>query len=542
MVPDKVECFVHDSFRELTTFTCFYYDDAKESISNYINKQNSSQRSALTPIMTAKKHDLENSGPRAFDAKSYAEKMIDQETIKSIINLYQALIPEESESIAARLLPLFAEYYDVKLENINKVDRTLYNVELRQLYTTLLYDSLFKFTLAGDSKKAEKSLWIKKMVELLFSFQDTKSFLSLFQIYPDQANVYKYSDWLLKQQDEVPDRMLDIYDIIIGGSVADKSIRHKLVSKDFAGWFVGTGTLDGLAQAKEIETDVAKLNYSITNYAHQKLIVEIIHNILPGKPDSGKWRKLFTELDGHKAEIMLSKIQSPEIKDSIFSIVMVEDSDKLNQLASLINNPDFEQIIKKGKEAVEQALREKNDFEFKKGLGNFVEDILQKELNDVLGQNTLEALDPVYNEQGGQDLIISLNGQPFYYIEVKSRWSTEKSVTMSTMQHRRSCNEKDNYALCAVDMTPYRDRVEMVKEHRYPPFDEVKGCISVLTNIGKLNSRLIDATTDDVSRVHVAGGYEVLVPQSVISDNGISFDSFLTCLKEDIEKALNHQS
>lgn len=541
MAPEKVECFVHDKFRELTTYTLYSYEDAKESITNFINKQNSDQRSVLTPIMTSKKHDMENPTARTFSAKTFQEKEMKQSTAESILNLYKALVSDDSESIAARLLPLLIQFYNVQLGEVNKIDKNLYNLELRQLYTTLIYDSLFKFTLSDDSCKASRGLWIKQMVELLYGFQDTKSFLSLFQIYPDQTNSFKYSDWLLKQQEDVPDRMLDIYDTIIGGGESIKSIRHRLVSKDYSDWFVGTGLLDGLAQAKEIESDVAKLNYSITNYKHQKLIVEIIHNILPGKPDSAKWKKLFTELDGHKAEIMLSKIQSPEIKDSIFSIVMVEDVKKLDQLASLINDPDFDLIIKKGKEAIEQKLREENDFEFKKGLGSFVEDILQKELNEVLGENTLETAIPVSNEQGGQDLIIRLNGQPFYYIEVKSRWSTEKSVTMSTMQHHRSCDEKDNYALCAVDMTSFSSQLDMVKEHRYPPFEAIKDCISVLDNIGDLNTRLIDATKNDGSRVHVAGGYEVLVPQAVIQENRKSFDCFLSSLKDRITAALNDE-
>ena len=54
----------------------------------------------------------------------------------------------------------------------------------------------------------------------------------------------------------------------------------------------------------------------------------------------------------------------------------------------------------------------------RKKLGAIVEEILQKELNDILNGNTLEA-PLVRNEQGGQDLILKINNLPVYYIEVK---------------------------------------------------------------------------------------------------------------------------
>lgn len=159
---------------------------------------------------------------------------------------------------------------------------------------------------------------------------------------------------------------------------------------------------------------------------------------------------------------------------------------------------------------------------------------VQKELNDILNGNTLEA-PLVRNEQGGQDLILKINNLPVYYIEVKSRWSSDRSVLMTTLQHRTSYQEKEHYALCAADMTSFLERA---RKHEYPPFEQIECHLMFIPNIGELNSRLKDATLDNDSQVHIAGGYQVIVPQDVIAEHGISFRNFIDLLKGKIKKMI----
>jgi hypothetical protein len=107
---------------------------------------------------------------------------------------------------------------------------------------------------------------------------------------------------------------------------------------------------------------------------------------------------------------------------------------------------------------------------------------------------------------------------------------------MSTQQHRTSYLHQDKYALCAVDMVG-TDR-ENVEKHRYPQFEEVEQRIRVLPNIGELNERLKDATENDDGKVHINGGYQVLVSQDVIGENSVSFAEFLMRLKSIVLEAL----
>lgn len=491
--------------------------------------------------MANKQHDLQNPQlTRLFNAGSYEAKKLSGDAVVVILKLYKSLLPEDSEAIPAKLLPIIANYYGITLqENVVRLDKK-YDLDVRQFYTTLIYDSLFKFTLMSD--KTTKAAWVKQMVELVYSYSETKSYLSYYQVYPDQQGNYKYAEWLKKKSPALPERALEIYDTIIK-KVTDTnksaSIKKDIVDEDFSKWFVGTNVLDGFSQCKEIEEEVQKKGYSITAYEHQKLIVEIIEKLTSGGIERELWHVLFGDIDRNKGQIMFSVIQSQTKKDSIFALMKVEDDSKLKAIAELVNNPDFDHILRISKEIIDQEAREANDFYFKKELGNYVEDILLKELNEELGENIVEIPEPVTNEQGGQDLILRLNGNDFYYFEIKSRWTSDRSVLMSTMQHRRSYENSDNYALLATDMVGYD--MDRVRRHEYPSFEEVKPRIAVLDNIGELNERLKDATLNNDNKVHVAGGYQVLVSQDVILNEGKTFESFIDSLKDKIRQELQRQ-
>ena len=83
--------------------------------------------------------------------------------------------------------------------------------------------------------------------------------------------------------------------------------------------------------------------------------------------------------------------------------------------------------------------------------------------------------------------------------------------------------------------------MDQVRRHEYPSFDEIKPRIAVLDNIGKLNERLKDATQNNDDKVHIAGGYQVLVSQDVILNEGKTFESFIDSLKDKIRQELQRQ-
>lgn len=532
MVPETVETFVHTSFADECTFTTFGYDKVKNAISTYITEHNSNQNGQRSAIESLKHQDMfVPHTTKRFDTKLYSDMQYTHDVVKHILNLYKALLKADAAGIENQLYSLFLEYYGINQnEDIASIDNKLYDFDIRQLFTTLIYDSLFRFTIGED--KASHATWVRTMVELLYKYQDQRSYLNNYQVYPDQTGVYKYASWLKKKPDDVPDRVLEIYDAIIEPTL---SVKEELVDKDYQDCFVGTNVLEAVTYCNKIEAELEKKGYNITTYTHRHLVIEIIKHLTTDDKDTPKWHALFKDIDAHKGQLTFSVINSQTKKDSIFSLIQVEDEQKLQQIAELAKNPDFDRILKLGREALEREEREFNDFQFKKELGNFVEDVLQNELNDILGDAELKIPEPVSNEQGGQDLKVQLNGKTLYYIEVKSRWSTERSVLMSTLQHRTSYEQQNHYALCAAEMTKF---TENAKKHEYPSFDEVKSHLSFVDNIGVLNERLKDATLDMDSQVHVAGGYQVLVSQDVIRANGKTFSEFITVLKDVVKAEL----
>ncbi len=534
MEPETTDVFVHSQFYDLIQDSLYTYQDVKTSITNYLNNQNSAQSDALSTIESAKMHDMNlPHEEKRFNVSQYEQQKYSQEAVLSILKLHKALMAEDSEGHAANLYKLFLEFYGIEDDNtIERLDKC-YDLVARPFYTALLYDCLFKFTLM--ERKSEMAVWIKQMVTLVYGYSDQRTHLSKYQVYPNQKNEYMYASWLMKQPDDVPDKVIDIYDAIMR-EAPKKSIKEELVSKEFTSVFQGDRLLDGISKCKDVEKEVAALGYNISRFKHKNHIIDIIKHLTSHSAEREKWAKLFSDIDREKGQLMFSTMEDQSKKDSIFTLIQIEDAEKLKRIAELAEAPNFDEILKLGREAIDQRKREDSDFEFKKDLGRYVEIILQKELNDVIGNNTLHIQDPVKNEQGGQDLILYVNEKPLYYIEVKSRWKSEMSVLMSTNQHRRSYEEKEHYALCTAEMLGYD--MEKVRVHDYPPFEEIQGRITVLEEIGKLNDRLKDATENDDKKVHVAGGYQVLVSQDVIRDHGVSFESFLKHLTDMVRKEM----
>lgn len=526
MASEEVVNFVHSKFTDMVNNKVFEYVDIKESISNYMNSHNNDQNGVRSEIMRQRQTDLERAeGQKQFDEATYFDKGYKDDVVQCMLNMLKSLLPEDTDGFGGKVLPLFEEYYGLEAKAEEGRLAKIYGLEDRAFYNAMIYDTLFKFTISD--KKEDKADWIKKMVETVYGYRDTKPFLANYQVYPDQTGEYKYAEWLKKQPDDTPDRALEIYDEI-RRKVPEQSVKKELVNKEYNGFFQGDGEFKSIEHCREIEDELLRIGYNLDGYEHKGLIVEIIKHLTTTEPESENWMSLFSEIDNKKGQLMFSTLVEQSKKDSLFSLIQIEDEERLKLVAKMAKEPRLALIYDEGKRAVAMMEREANDKDFKLKLGKFVEKILQKELNTQLGAKDLK-IGPVQDVQNGQDMVVCVDGEIVYYIEVKSRWSTDKSVLMSTQQHKISCEEKNRYALCAVDM------VDMSKDdaiaHIYPEFEEVEDKVKVLTNIGELNERLKDATDDIEQQVHVSSGYQVLVSQKVIDANKKTFREFVEELK-----------
>ncbi|WP_299093724.1 hypothetical protein [uncultured Bacteroides sp.] len=520
LIPEETEKFIHPKFVDILADACEYDNEkAKTALTTYITN--------LTNVASSLKTAIVNSS--SWSLGDYEKHYLSDTTVYAILNLYKMLITQDATGFSARMYNLLVDYYDYIPNTTDKLAKECFDV--RNCYNPLINDSLLHFTLLNE--KCTKKEWIHSMVKELYGFQDAHSFLRNYMVYPDQKGEYKYSIQL-KKGISIPPRLKDLYN-----EICDEDVYAELVDDEYQNYFVETGLLYGKTLADKIQKPFVETNLrSIEKHPHQKLFLEIIEN-LSDSENSAQWRELFATINAYKPQLMLSVIDSPQKRESIFQIMKVQDSNKLSSIAELSKLENIDRIIQLGKEALARELKEKNDFDFKKTLGLYVETYLLNQLNGILGDNELKI--DVIDEQGGQDLKVIVNNKVVYYIEVKSRWENDRSVLMSTLQHQTSYKEKDHYALCAVDMSQY-DRY-LAEQHIYPEIDKIKDNISVLTNIGVLNERIRDAVEDNADAVvHIAGGYQVLVSQAVISENGISFNNFVEKLKEIVKGHIGNKT
>lgn len=522
MVPEIVENFVHPRFVDIANDKAFDYSQIKECITSYLSNHNNDNINCRGEVMRLKKENFDHPNTqKQFDNKVYEDKFYSEDVVQCVLNLLKAVLPEESSSTGGKLIESFEEFYGIKATSEGRLEK-IYGLDERSFYNALIYDSLFRFTLLED--KSGKEEWIKSMVKKVYDNQDSRSFLSNYQVYPDQKGVFKYAEWLKKQPEDTPDRVLEIYDEIKFAGKKE-SVKDELVSKEYNTFFQGDGVFDTLSHCKEIVAEIALKGYNLNGYEHKSQIVEIIKHFTTNSEDAEIWKRLFPEIESNKGQLMFSTLEDQSKKDSLFSLIEIEDAHRLELIAKMANEPKLQRIYDLGKDALRKEENDEKEMAFKKDLGEFVETILKKELDQQIGSDRIK----VNNEQNGQDMILYVDNKPTYYIEVKSRWISKESVLMSTQQHKTSVAQKSHYALCVADMvgTPIED----VKEHRFPEFDKVKDRIEVLMNIGELNERLKDATEDTEQKVHVSSGYQVLVSQKVIEQNQVSFDVLLNELK-----------
>lgn len=516
LVPEEIEKFVHPKFINILTDACEYDNEkAKTALTSFITN--------ITNVSSSLKTAIINRTPFALD--DYKKHYLSETIVHAILDLYKMLITQDGTGFSTRMYHLLVDYYNYLPNTTDKLTKECFDI--RNCYTPLINDSLLQFTLLKE--KSNKKEWIFNMVKELYGYQDAHSFLRNYMVYPNQKGEYKYSIQL-KKGISIPSRLKDLYN-----EICDEDVYAELVDDEYQDYFVETGLLSGKSLADKIQKPFVETNLrSIEKHPHQKLFLEIIEN-LSNSDNSAQWRDLFATINAYKSQLMLSVIDSPQKRESIFQIMKVQDSNKLNSIAELSKLENIDRIIQLGKEALVRELKEKNDFDFKNTLGLYVEEYLLNQLNDILGDNQLKV--SVIDEQGGQDLKVIINNEVIYYIEVKSRWEADRSVLMSTLQHQTSYKEKEHYALCTVDMSQY-DR-DLAEQHIYPEIDKIKENISVLPNIGELNERMRDAVEDhNDAVVHIAGGYQVLVSQTVINANGISFENFVEMLKDIVKRQI----
>lgn len=445
--------------------------------------------------------------------KEFLEELIKYSKISSTL---------ESTSIPAKLVKLICKFYqidDTLIElHLIKDDELDVRSPQRKLIRLFLNDLSQK----NNEWVVENIEFLKNVLEIGPSYYDYEEMFNTLSVFPNQLNELTVQTYLTIDLN-IPEEIKDLYDKVVKPSFP---IRANLVHTEFESYLKSQDKKTIRSLTEKIESEFFD-NSQITTIEQHPFKEDII-NLIQKFKTSTEYEKHFPVLFGKRSSILVELADG----DDSFSILSL-DASRIKKLAELGQNPNIDEIIRLGQEALAQQHQENANFQHKYKIGTHIEKVLRQVLTNVI-PDSIEA--EIKDVQDGQDIVVSINKIPYYFIEVKSRWDSNSSIKMSKNQTLRANEQKDNYSLCSIDMSKYEG------ENRYEveSIDEITHLIKFNTNIGDKVIHLIDVLnqTNEPNTIHLDGDYRTLIPQTYI-DTGIEmsdFESYLiTYLNSKIE-------
>ncbi|ATA87003.1 hypothetical protein CGC50_07455 [Capnocytophaga gingivalis] len=460
----------------------------------------------------------------AENYKSENNFLLASETLSAMIK-YCSIFPDTSKGIRADLLSIINDFFGLKqpiinIRNLSDDGSNWWLTALKCLLRNFIYEL---------NKKDNE--WIKSNFDFLtklsesgaYTYSDFKDIISIFKIFPNQQ-FDLCTGTNLKIDNNISEKLKDLYDEIFknNSDTSKYPIRNFLIHNDFKDFLPHKEEKTSESLGQEIES-LLKIqdNTNINQSPYIKQILEIIKLI----SDNPEWKKYFPIIESKKASIMLDRISDSETKEDLFSIIGLE-KEKISLLGKLSKKDNFEKIIKLGTELLEEEEYKKTDFQFKKTIGTHIEKLVREEIKVDL--KTFEV--KVQEEQGGQDITIKYKGEIIYYIEVKSRWDSKNSVTMSSTQMKKAVENQTEYSLCCVDMTDYKVGTE--ERYKVSDINEIRDRIYILSDIGSKIEPILKgilSVKDKENEISISEDYRGVIPQAIIKEGG-SLDSFIEML------------
>lgn len=518
LIPNSIERLIHKDFCFNLHFEKFNRKDFSNSVKTILD-----DKKASTYIYIPENLNKEN-----YNVQSFEEiEKLESNFFESLLKYCKLNNNVNSQSKPLSLVKIISKYYSldenlVQLSNLENQEENLDIRSSRKILVQIFFNLL----------QYHNEDWVKENIELLFEIANCnedslKEVYSTSKIYPNQINQLKSISDLKKDIDIIPE-IKDLYN-----KVTKDEIRKDLVYKEF-NEFVAE---DRLINSKYLTNQIEDIffNSDIHNINEHPFKDEIL-KIISSLRDK-KYAELFPRLDDKKAKLMLDVVTNENTKDEIFSIVTLKESE-LKKLGQLVQEDNFSALLDKATDLLQQQIETEADFRHKHEIGTYIESLIREKLSSELkdrvsfGNKETEAT----NIQGGQDIVVFIDENPVYFIEVKSRWNSQNSVSMSKLQLQRAVEENECYSLCAVDITRYTGENDKYKLTT----DEILPLTKFVTNIGDTIKPLIEdnleAEKQQDKSIHLID-YRGIIPQDIIQV-GNDFDNFIKLLLEIIIKKI----
>ena len=528
IIPNSIERLIHKDFSFNFHFEKFNRKDFSNSVKTKLD-----EIQASSCIYFPETISTENYNVQLFEKTQKLEEIFFENLMK-YCKLNNNVNSQSKPSTLVRIISKYYSFDDnlIQLPNLENQEENLDIRSARKILVQIFFNLL----------QHHNQNWVESNIVLLLDIANCnedslKEVYSTSKIYPNQLN-------LLKSVNELKRDIVEISEIKYSSEgkyliktlyedVTKHQIRNDLVYKEFNEFIAEDRFITSKWLTIQIED--AFFNTDIHNITEHPFRVEILNIISSFRRK--EYAELFQRLDDKKATLMLEVVTNENTKDDIFSIVTLEESD-LKKLGKLVQEDNFSAILNAAKVLLQQQRENEADFHHKHEIGTYIESLIKQKLSDELQERVSfgekESVEAT-NIQGGQDIVIFLDENPIYFIEVKSRWNSQNSVSMSKLQLQRSVEQNQCYALCAVDITRYTGTNDRYKLST----DEILPLTKFVVNIGNTIKPLIEnnleAEKEQEKLIHLID-YRGIIPQDIIQ-SGNDFDKFIDLLLEAIKTA-----
>ena len=489
IIPDKLKSFIHKEF--ILDIKINEYN--KEKYSNDINQE-------LSRLLGKLKKD---------------EQMPD--AIYQSLITYCTIFNTQKENRRRKLIRLICKYHKRNTDyiEINGMTSDVINWETPIKY--LLKDFILQINIPPININI-----FKELLSIIYGWGLADEFYLNMPLFPDQNGIIHYINDL-KVDNGIQDEIKDLYDEIFydikGESIKSILLYNKI---DFSLFFINDKDKIKTSEiiSREIEDKIVEVFSieEINKHPYKNTILKIINFI-----KSRNWGKYFPQIDNKKQEIFFAACDNEDTKNFIFDLLTNET--KKDFIRNIYNIENLEEIIELGKIEYENKRIGKCNWKHKKEIGNYIENTIRDKIGKHIKAER-SGLGETKNKQFGQDIIIYYDNKEIYYIEIKSRWSTDSPIAMSSLQMKTAIKQKENYALVYVDMSDYEG------DERYTAnFEQIYDRIKVILDIGNRIRPLelvfdLENKEEEVYLINYRGN----VSQKLIKQTGKMFNDLIDML------------
>ena len=489
-------------------------------VNNYSTKD---LQKAITLTITYWRNKILNSRDKLNDEQLYA-----------LIRFCSASALDDFKNQRGKIMRVLPTFYG----KVFSQEATIkYREEDEEDFYSPAFNLLLDYTLSRICCK--DTIWVDKHKDWLLRFleeyapngnDDRKKKLDTYGVLPNQNSVLCMMS-SLKSNRGVPDEMMEIYQ-----DVFDKDLKNEWVDPAFE-TLVEFPNVTPNAIAQEIEAAiVADMKQDIHQY--EKVVRRIILKI----GESAEWQGWFGQIDDKKA-LYTFNMKTGDAQKSLFSLMDNLNDKNLHRLAKLSEIANIENLIDQLECIQKNEIANKARFYHLHTIGKRIEDVLREHI----GSDIISIVIPKENEdkvgvddiQDGQDIVVSVKKDGawhnIFFVEVKSKWDFNEAAHMSMRQIHMACLHPDEYALCCVDLRPYKNQ-DLTKL----PESLIIGATNVKMDIGNtlfpMMKGILDADNQsDETHIKIAE-YRGNIPAKVF-EIGVPFDKLI----EKIEKKVNEK-